>query len=1045
MDKYLYKYQLQQELENYLNIVTNKSRYKNQYICPICGSGRGIHHTGALSITTDRNGIPRATCFVCHELYNSDIFEAIGKIENISGFPAQYNKAAEMFGYEFETINNSVNSSDPKNSLSNPPIKEKEESKLEDFNEFIRVAHENVTATDYWVSRLISENIVEQFSLGYAEGWKHPSSPNMKPKKGIIIPISRYSYVFRDIETANSDYRYFKIKSRNTAEDKYLNFKALTESTSPIWITEGEIDALTILSGGKPAVSLGSIANIKDFAESCKDLDIKAPLIIFLDNDEKGQKAAQELRQEFFKMNEYRRKRGLKSIPHNTNDYYTLSEVIVNEKDKKDPNEVAKTLGKIKKHLWKLYLFKYTKFIEDTVKEAMEQKTDSSNYANAPVQHDLLINKYIAECKECVLNMLRNNKKTLLVSPMGTGKTQLIQDINGDVANAVTVIVNPSVAQLKQIEKTYNIAAVYGGLTYNNESIVCVTPESLMSKVIARLQHPFILVVDEAHEKYTSYNFRRAFGDIAIAEKMALYTVYMTATPDILLEDGIEQFDAIVTIHRKNCIEQKTKILEAENCSIEQKTALIKESLKKADLVVLHNDNKKENEVICDTLNKKLHIKTAIDKYFQQNLFGVEPQYITSEKDTTISLDASKRDTKAFVELTNTSKIDKDVRLFCTTSCVQAGLNINNDRSTIVIYACNKQNFKSVNFLQSIGRYRNKENVVEIDLLKSKLDKTIVSFKNFSTIYEEEAKLAKDLEKVVNHYYKITKDKEDAINLAKAGGLIFNDKQNCFEIDYSFTKAKAQGRYNKSLLYHPEILKRKLEEDEATNLKIEIEDYKPQPEKETKEKLKEKKEEIKLIFQSATKEMSNYNDEQLQQVLDYTIDQRKKENQKVVEVMKNYHETATNGFVKLLKETAELKNVSKAEAFRYMMQFETLQEVKDKLSEIKVIATNKLINQIGIDTIYADSLKVARGLPPEHKKVALIRYVLKDAEKKQGRISKELKQKIIDKAIEIKLYKIKNPSDIEKVGQDIERYINMIYIFKNDKNNKRISCIKMQR
>lgn len=64
-----------QLLENYILSVTNRSRERNKYICPFCGSGTKKNGTGALSIDKRRGGTTW-TCFSCG--LHGDIFDFAG-------------------------------------------------------------------------------------------------------------------------------------------------------------------------------------------------------------------------------------------------------------------------------------------------------------------------------------------------------------------------------------------------------------------------------------------------------------------------------------------------------------------------------------------------------------------------------------------------------------------------------------------------------------------------------------------------------------------------------------------------------------------------------------------------------------------------------------------------------------------------------------------------------------------------------------------------------------------------------------------------------
>jgi len=106
-----------------------------------------------------------------------------------------------------------------------------------------------------------------------------------------------------------------------------------------------------------------------------------------------------------------------------------------------------------------------------------------TNTTSEPKIIEFQIDNFIDEHKFEIISYLRKGKKSLLVAPLGVGKTRLLPEINDD-KNLVTVIVIPSVMQLRQIKNTYNIKSIYAETNYNFEDIVCVTPESLKKKLL---------------------------------------------------------------------------------------------------------------------------------------------------------------------------------------------------------------------------------------------------------------------------------------------------------------------------------------------------------------------------------------------------------------------------------------------------------------------------------------------------------------------------------------------------------------------------------
>ena len=50
MDRQETREQLKGQLRHYVESITEKSKGANMYVCPLCGSGKGSHGTGAFSI-----------------------------------------------------------------------------------------------------------------------------------------------------------------------------------------------------------------------------------------------------------------------------------------------------------------------------------------------------------------------------------------------------------------------------------------------------------------------------------------------------------------------------------------------------------------------------------------------------------------------------------------------------------------------------------------------------------------------------------------------------------------------------------------------------------------------------------------------------------------------------------------------------------------------------------------------------------------------------------------------------------------------------------
>lgn len=259
----------------------DRSRTANPgYICPICGSGSGKKGTG---IST-RDGI-HFTCWAgCFS--NQDIFSIIGQDEGIETFTEQLKRCCFLYGLDYESLQND-----------NEPIRKKEPSKeepQEDLTQYFQEATKHIEETDYLLHRGISYETQKKYWIGFVKEWKHPKAPNAPTSPRVIIPTSPTSYLARDTRsTLNGDQaNYSKSKVGN---NHFFNSKVLFRTEAPVFITEGEIDALSIIEAGYEAVALGSVNMADKLVFFLKENPIKAPLLICLDNDNAGYEAKTKL------------------------------------------------------------------------------------------------------------------------------------------------------------------------------------------------------------------------------------------------------------------------------------------------------------------------------------------------------------------------------------------------------------------------------------------------------------------------------------------------------------------------------------------------------------------------------------------------------------------------------------------------------------------------------------------------------------------------------------------------------------------------------
>ena len=265
------------------------------FICPICGSGSGSHGTG---ITT-KDGV-HFTCWTgCFT--NADIIDIIGLETGATDYNSKLQTAAAEYGITIESYHRSTPQEDfaPVAGEYQKQAKSKQitqgtihnntntsPQEEPDYTDFFLQAAKNIGKTDY--HRGLSRSTLARFNVGFAESWRHPKAPKMEASPRLIIPTSPYSYLAR--YAGEGDY----INYRGDVENKskvgkvrVFNSGAIDTATSPIFIVEGELDAMSFYEVGAEAIGLGSLSNTRLLLAELEKRKPAEPLIIALDNESK--------------------------------------------------------------------------------------------------------------------------------------------------------------------------------------------------------------------------------------------------------------------------------------------------------------------------------------------------------------------------------------------------------------------------------------------------------------------------------------------------------------------------------------------------------------------------------------------------------------------------------------------------------------------------------------------------------------------------------------------------------------------------------------
>ena len=251
-------------------------------------------------------------CFACGADY--DLLDLIGIEYGLSDQRDIFDKAYSLYGVSVDRR------SDPRKDFrpAAPQYQKQEETERnahthmdihtsddsgKDYLGYFKKCQGNLSQTDYHRQRGISDAVAARFMLGYEpafSAYEQKDKGSVKTTwKALIIPTGRGSYAARNTDP-NAEKKNRWRKSQGGAA--LFNPNCLKTATKPIYIVEGELDALSIIEVGGEALGLGSTDNWRKLTKLLEIQKPTQPLLLALDNDADGQKKAGELAEELEKM-----------------------------------------------------------------------------------------------------------------------------------------------------------------------------------------------------------------------------------------------------------------------------------------------------------------------------------------------------------------------------------------------------------------------------------------------------------------------------------------------------------------------------------------------------------------------------------------------------------------------------------------------------------------------------------------------------------------------------------------------------------------------
>lgn len=270
-----YKEELKGMLLDYMELLEEQGKTENRgndyWTCPFCDSGNKQNNSATFHIIGTKY-----QCFSCDK--HGDIFDLVEYIEKLpkGNFIKQYNRTLKI-------MRPYLDDDKPKKTTKSREEHISEFTIPVDYTDYLHKCHNNVSQTDYFTDRGLSQKTIERFKLGY------------DPEKNLVtIPYNPdcKGYVDRVLWDGNS--KYYKhgneIFNINALYDSDKN-ELLFDSRDYVFVCEGQIDSMSFAEVGLKSIGLGGVNEVSKLAQKLKDKPSNKILVLALDNDKAGRRA----------------------------------------------------------------------------------------------------------------------------------------------------------------------------------------------------------------------------------------------------------------------------------------------------------------------------------------------------------------------------------------------------------------------------------------------------------------------------------------------------------------------------------------------------------------------------------------------------------------------------------------------------------------------------------------------------------------------------------------------------------------------------------
>lgn len=283
---------------------------ETSYICPLCGHGT---HGDGLTVnprSADGNGLK---CFGCD--FSGDIIDLYQRTTGLD-YNAAFSLMAQALNITvdpYTTANRTAAAQrdfSAAGDINTPPAAKAPQNANNglidapaDYTQYYRECRERLqdpAAVSYLAARGISTDTAAAHWIGFDPAADPAQSGHKAPR--IIIPTCAGHYIGRSIDP-DTPKQYAKMNNKG-GTPAIFNLRAIyAQGVQEVFVTEGAFDALSIIEAGAAAIALNSTSNADKLIAALQERRTAATLILCLDNDEAGRKAADTLKQGLQRLN----------------------------------------------------------------------------------------------------------------------------------------------------------------------------------------------------------------------------------------------------------------------------------------------------------------------------------------------------------------------------------------------------------------------------------------------------------------------------------------------------------------------------------------------------------------------------------------------------------------------------------------------------------------------------------------------------------------------------------------------------------------------